>query len=187
VGSFGTSGWVDGSLELLNIIGLEAVLSIERFMKKITQLALASVLAAGLTLPAMAEEEELREIVMRQDAANPLAFAEKAFTVKAGEKIKLTLDNEKAAIPQPHNVLVIKPGSLAEVQAAAMAAMTDATYMTDGCVPESDNILHIIKLVQPGQKDSVEFEAPAEAGDYPFVCTFPGHWTMMHGILTVEE
>jgi azurin len=25
----------------------------------------------------------------------------------------------------------------------------------------------------------------AQAGDYPFVCTFPGHWRIMNGVLTV--
>jgi len=28
---------------------------------------------------------------------------------------------------------------------------------------------------------------PEITGDYPFVCTFPGHWQTMNGVMTVEE
>ena len=32
----------------------------------------------------------------------------------------------------------------------------------------------------------LEFRAPDEAGEYPFICSFPGHWRVMTGILTVK-
>ena len=41
-------------------------------------------------------------------------------------------------------------------------------------------------LVQPGQSVTVQFRAPSEPGDYPFVCTFPGHWRVMNGVLRVR-
>jgi azurin len=28
---------------------------------------------------------------------------------------------------------------------------------------------------------------PDQAGDYPFVCTFPGHWRLMTGIMKVVK
>jgi putative heme-binding domain-containing protein len=31
------------------------------------------------------------------------------------------------------------------------------------------------------------FNAPSEEGDYPFVCTFPGHWLRMSGTLVVTR
>ena len=37
-----------------------------------------------------------------------------------------------------------------------------------------------------GQVVMVEFIAPA-AGDYPFICTFPGHAQSMWGVLHVLE
>src|SRR6185369_12437896 len=41
------------------------------------------------------------------------------------------------------------------------------------------------KLVSPGQATQLVFTAPADPGDYPFVCTFPGHWRRMVGTLAV--
>jgi azurin len=32
----------------------------------------------------------------------------------------------------------------------------------------------------------LEFDAPAEPGLYPYLCTFPGHGMLMNGIMTVE-
>ena len=32
----------------------------------------------------------------------------------------------------------------------------------------------------------VIFDAPTEPGEYPFVCSFPGHWMTMRGVLRVE-
>ena len=28
--------------------------------------------------------------------------------------------------------------------------------------------------------------APAEPGEYPFVCSFPGHWATMRGVLRID-
>ena len=29
--------------------------------------------------------------------------------------------------------------------------------------------------------------APSSVGDYPYVCTFPGHWTLMNGVMKVSR
>ena len=31
-----------------------------------------------------------------------------------------------------------------------------------------------------------EFTAPEQPGRYPFLCTFPGHWRVMKGVLIVD-
>mgnify|MGYP001319078477 CR=1 FL=1 len=41
-------------------------------------------------------------------------------------------------------------------------------------------------MVQPGGSFTIHFDAPASPGDYPYICTFPGHWMLMKGILTVK-
>ena len=35
--------------------------------------------------------------------------------------------------------------------------------------------------------ETIEFTAPAEPGDYPYICTFPGHWRLMNGVLHVTK
>ncbi|MBT16596.1 MAG: hypothetical protein CMO59_11530, partial [Verrucomicrobiales bacterium] len=54
-------------------------------------------------------------------------------------------------------------------------------------VPESEDIIASTKLVNPGGVDKIEFVAPSEPGDYPYICTFPGHWRLMQGIIKVKK
>ena len=149
-----------------------------------TLLASACTLLVATGLHAQAP----KEVVLKPDNANPLAYdaASKTFTVKAGEKVKVTLEN-KATVPQPHNLIIAKPGTLMKVGALANGMLTDPQAMAKNYVPESTDILHHTKLVQPGQSESLEFEAPAEPGDYPYLCTFPGHWMLMQGVMKVEK
>jgi azurin len=53
-------------------------------------------------------------------------------------------------------------------------------------VPASPRILHATPLVEPGRRAELAFTAPATPGRYPYLCTFPGHWRMMRGVLIVE-
>jgi putative heme-binding domain-containing protein len=64
-----------------------------------------------------------------------------------------------------------------------MSASPDA--WSKAFVPDTDEVLHASKLLQPGESQTLAFAAPAEPGDYPYVCTFPGHWMRMNGILRV--
>jgi azurin len=125
-----------------------------------------------------------QELTLKPDAVNPMAFNAKAFNVKAGQPVKLTFDNA-AAVPLPHNVIVGKAGSKDALFAAAMKVATDPQGMAKGYVPEDANVLAHTKLVQPGQKETIEFVLPA-AGDYPYMCTFPGHSILMNGVITAE-
>ena len=38
---------------------------------------------------------------------------------------------------------------------------------------------------QRGESDTIKFTAPAKPGQYNFVCTFPGHWVRMYGVMLV--
>ena len=67
---------------------------------------------------------------------------------------------------------------------AALALGIDGT--AKNYVPDSDDVLYHTALTQPGATETIFFTAPTKAGDYDFVCTFPGHATMMKGILRVE-
>jgi uncharacterized protein len=52
-------------------------------------------------------------------------------------------------------------------------------------IPETQNVLFSTPLINTGEKYSLTFTAPETPGDYPFVCTFPGHWRTMNGIMKV--
>ena len=33
---------------------------------------------------------------------------------------------------------------------------------------------------------SLRFVAPTEPGEYPYLCTYPGHWVIMRGVMVVR-
>ncbi len=144
---------------------------------------LATLCAVGL-MNTVVLADDVVEIVLRP-GANPLMYDKTALTAKVGQKIKLTLEN-KSAIPQPHNFMLLKPGSKDKVIALANMMLTDPNAMTKQYIPESTDILYHTNLIQPGQSGSIEFTV-TEPGAYPYLCTFPGHSILMNGVLTVEK
>lgn len=125
------------------------------------------------------------EILIKPDPSNPLAYDRKSFSVKAGQKVKLTFENNHPTVPQPHNLVIGVPNSKDKILAAAMQLAADPQGMAKGYIPESADILFHTKLLMPGQTEVLEFTAPA-AGQYPYVCTFPGHGILMNGVMTAE-
>ena len=69
---------------------------------------------------------------------------------------------------------------------AANDMAKDANGAKKHYVPEDKRILHHSRLLDPHSSQTLRFIAPKKPGKYPFVCTFPGHWTVMKGELIVE-
>ena len=75
-------------------------------------------------------------------------------------------------------------GDRAEAVAAAAIAMGAEGFKT-GFVPPSSDVIWASKLIDHGKEQVIEFTAPSKPGEYPYVCTFPGHAMMMRGVMKV--
>ena len=105
----------------------------------------------------------------------------KELTVKAGKKVQLTFANDDF---MPHNILLVNPGKIEEI---SMQAMTlGAKGFEVGFVPDSKEILWSSKLLDNGKEQVIDFVAPSKPGDYPYMCSFPGHSIIMRGVLHVK-
>lgn len=114
---------------------------------------------------------------------NELKYAQTEFTVAAGEKVHLTLENKATTPGISHNLVILTMGAdSAAIQRVGIAALqaADADY-----IPKDDAILFHTPLAAPGKTVELTFDAPAEPGDYPYVCTFPGHFVTMRGVMHV--
>ncbi len=113
-----------------------------------------------------------------------MKFDRPVLEAKAGARVILLFRNEKC--PLQHNFLLVNPGQLEPIGALADQMLTDPQAMAKHYLPESPEILATSpRLIGLGQSDLIEFTAPATPGDYPYLCTFPGHWRLMHGVLKV--
>lgn len=118
-----------------------------------------------------------------------MLFTVDQFAVTTGQPVKIVFTNPDAT---DHNLVLVKPGALAEVGMAANAMARDPQNANSDFIPEEKKklILHASPLIGPTRKSQVHvlrFHAPTEPGIYPFVCTFPGHWVIMKGEMVVAK
>jgi putative heme-binding domain-containing protein len=108
----------------------------------------------------------------------------KYFAVEAGRPAQLILKNEDL---MPHNLVITMPGKLKEI--ALLAANMAPDEAPDGkqYVPKNQDILIATGMVSANKQESLTFTAPAEPGEYPYVCTFPNHWMRMYGVMVVVK
>ncbi len=113
-----------------------------------------------------------------------MKFDKTELRAKAGQKVTLTLHHSGnlAKEAMGHNVVILKAGT----DVAAFAAKAVEAKAND-YFPESEaaNVIAHTKIIGGGESVTIEFTAP-EAGTYPFICSFPGHYGFMKGDFIVE-
>jgi uncharacterized protein len=165
----------------------------------------ATILAVALTaaVPALRAEDPKPEAPADAPAAEVtkviigvvpavMQFDKKTFSVPAGAKVSLLFTNK--ACPLQHNIIILKPGTDAKFGAASdKMIVTDAAgalaklYIPDDAESKAAIIAASAKLIGTGQNEIINFTAPEEPGEYPYVCTFPGHRFLMKGVMTVTK
>lgn len=120
--------------------------------------------------------------IVHLEANDMMKFSADRIEVE-GTKVKVELKHvgKLAKSAMGHNFVVLKPGT----DPAGWASKTISAAATE-YIPEGDEamIAHT-KLLGGGESDTIEFEVPGP-GEYPFVCSFPGHAAMMKGVLVVK-
>jgi len=106
--------------------------------------------------------------------------------VKAGQTVALTFKNI-GALPKAamgHNVVILKPGSDIPKFAIGGVANAAGDYLPlDPAL--AAQVVAKTKILGPKEEETIVFKVPA-AGDYPFLCTFPGHFGVMKGVLKAK-
>ena len=113
-----------------------------------------------------------------------MKFDKPSFTVQAGTQV--TIDFENLDFMQ-HNLVIGKKGSMEVIGKAADELAKNPKGAELNYVPEIPEVIVATVLVSPEGKETLVFTAPTEPGEYPFVCTVPGHWRIMNGIMVVRK
>jgi azurin/glucose/arabinose dehydrogenase/lysophospholipase L1-like esterase len=121
-------------------------------------------------------------VIVIQTVPEQMRYDIKSFSVKAGSKVRLWFANPDF---MPHNLVIGLPGSIEEIGLAAEALGAQGFAL--GFIPDSESIIAHSKLLNFKESELIEFTAPANPGDYDFVCTFPGHWRLMNGTMKVTQ
>jgi len=109
-----------------------------------------------------------------------MVYDQKEMKAKAGTTIKLIFKNNSTDAAMPHNWVLVHNGTMEAVATAGIEAGKAGNF-----VPNSKDVLVATNLLGPGEETTLVFPAPP-AGTYQFVCTYPGHWSIMNGNFIVE-
>ena len=112
-----------------------------------------------------------------------MLYDQDSIQVEAGERVELLFVNNDNMV---HNIVIVKPGFEETVGMMADQMASEADAQERQYVPETEGILFYSPLVDIGESFTLKFTAPSEKGDYPYLCTFPGHWRIMRGTLVVK-
>jgi uncharacterized protein len=133
---------------------------------------------AAEDLRALARTHQIVEIKaiegMKYDVMN--------FTVKAGKPIALVFTD---ADQLQHNLVVVKPGALEPCCKKADEMATQPDAIAKQYIPSFADIIKASNLLNPGETEVLKIAALAP-GEYPYLCTFPGHCHIMRGAMKVE-
>ncbi|MEO6236222.1 MAG: plastocyanin/azurin family copper-binding protein, partial [Vicinamibacterales bacterium] len=136
---------------------------------------------AGATLPPVAPQAP--DVVIRLTTIkDQMRFDQSQITVAPGQLVEIVFSNPDLML---HNFVLGAPGSLNVIGEAADRMATSPGAQQQQYVPELPVVLFSTKLLDPGQTLTAQFRAPAQLGQYPYVCTFPAHWRTMNGVLNV--
>jgi len=135
--------------------------------------------ALSKTLPAVSAYDQ---IVTIKTIPDQMKYDVPEFTVQAGQRVRIQLENNDG---MQHNMLIGSPGSLEVIGKAADAMAQVADAADKGYIPVVPDVLASVGLVDPGSTAEMIWDVPDEVGEYVYVCTFPGHWRTMNGIIHV--
>lgn len=132
--------------------------------------------------PAAAGDVEAVTLQLASKGSTPYYDTER-LEVKAGSRVTLIFKN--AADPgssRQFNWVLAKPNTQLKV---VSDGQSEGSPETSYVKPGDPNVIAYTRLVAAGESDTITFTAPAP-GDYPYLCTFPGYYTTMKGVLTVR-
>jgi uncharacterized cupredoxin-like copper-binding protein len=112
-----------------------------------------------------------------------MAFKPDHLVCRAGVNLRLVFHHSGQILDDPHDWVLLKQGT-----ENIFVADADRNPDDEIAIPLQDRgmVIAATPYCHKGKTVTVEFTAPPP-GDYPFVCSFPGHGETMRGVLTVKS
>lgn len=115
-----------------------------------------------------------------------MRFSPTRFEVTAGSEVEVVFHNvgtmPKAAMG--HNLVILKQGTNGTAFATAALAHAATSYIAPDM---RDSVIAYSAVLGPDERETLTFTAPTVPGEYPFVCSFPGHTPAgMVGVMVVK-
>lgn len=137
---------------------------------------------------AAAQDDDGDPCTLAIQAGDTIAFSTSEMSVPSScAEVTVTLihTGQLPAAAMGHNWVLVPQDAVDSVAMAGMSAGLEGNYVP----PADDRVVAATKIIGGGESDSVTFSLAAlDAGtSYVYVCTFPGHWSIMRGTFTVTS
>ena len=125
--------------------------------------------------------KDVGRVVVVQSKGTELSYEPAVISARAGETLTIRYENVGE---MTHNIVVVKSEQDVPIigEAAFQAAFTN-NWIPTGADHATRMIAHT-PLAGPKETVEVTFTVPPP-GEYPFICTYASHWTVMRGRLSV--
>ena len=113
-----------------------------------------------------------------------MKFSLATIEAKPGEELKIVLTNI-GTLPKEamgHNFVLLKAGTDARAFGMASATAKDTEYIAPAM---KDKVIAATPILGPKKSAEVTVKL-TEPGEYPYICSFPGHVALMKGVLIVK-
>ncbi len=141
-----------------------------------------------LTIKALAEDRYARRDPVRTIdilATDDMKYSLNTITAEPGEEIRIRLMS-KGVIPKvamAHNVVVLELDTDIDTLLKEGAPYRETDFIAPAMM---NKVIAKTALAGPGERVQVTFTVPTTPGEYPFLCTFAGHYQAgMKGTLIV--
>ncbi|MBN8823599.1 MULTISPECIES: plastocyanin/azurin family copper-binding protein [unclassified Spirosoma] len=117
-----------------------------------------------------------RDTTITVTTTDALQFDQKRLVVRQQTRLTLIFQNKD---DMAHNLVITRPNSRLRVVEFALALGPKGPAQHH--VPVMDEVLAHTRSVEPGTIDSLV--VTLTEGAFPFVCTYPGHGSIMYGVI----
>ncbi|MDZ7933487.1 MAG: plastocyanin/azurin family copper-binding protein [Emticicia sp.] len=179
-----SSGWNAKKKGTVNAVNQEFMASLSNKLSDDNLTRINKLMQAWNLKNSASEGEKDAIVINLKTLVGEMKYDKKEFSVPAGKSIILVLENLDE---MQHNLVIGKSKSLQIIGNAANKMITQKDAVEKNYVPAIPQVLFATPLVNAGETYRLKFTAPTQIGDYPFVCTFPGHWSIMNGVMKVVK
>tara|TARA_Y100000746_G_scaffold116158_1_gene99487 strand:+ start:176 stop:652 length:477 start_codon:yes stop_codon:yes gene_type:complete len=142
----------------------------------------------GFTVQSAEEEKKIGPIKIVIESNDLMKFDKSAINVEKGKVYEITLKNvgKLPKVAMGHNLIILKPGINALTFGQALITKYGATVQNEwNPVKGSMLILKQTKMLGPGEQETLKIKFD-KSGAYHYLCSFPGHFGQMRGIINVK-
>ena len=141
---------------------------------------------ADAVMPATAPADDGNPCTISITVGDNIAYSESSVSVPSScgtVTVTLTHLGQLPAVAMGHNWVLLPEDAVDAVATAGMSVGLDADYL-----PDDDRIVAATGIIGGGESDDVAFELDdlTPGTNYVYVCTFPGHWSIMKGTFSVD-